>query len=283
MNWRKYYQTVQILSLDVAFGALASGMMVVVFVPQAMPLIWYFLLPTSVWVIYTADHLLDAWRLQDQAHTPRHLFHFRHFRWIFPIWLLGLIFCLLVAPFLIPRALVYFGLAMGGLVLIHLGLIQLIGDRISRFLHKELGVGLIYAAGIWGGPMVLAQDAVPPYVWTCALQFLLLALINLLVFSIYEMHIDEQDGHTSFVRAIGRPQAQSWIVGLSVGIAGLALIGSFFSPCFPYWATQGVYLQMMGLLLWISRDPRRFAHGEAYRLWGDAAFLFPIFYQFYEL
>lgn len=54
--------------------------MVACYLDFAMPWSWYVVLPLAVWVIYTGDHLLDAYRLQDQASTPRHRFHHRHFK-----------------------------------------------------------------------------------------------------------------------------------------------------------------------------------------------------------
>lgn len=276
MKIRQVYAYCQILSLDVALGALFSGMMVADLLSIPMPPIWYLLLPVSVWVIYTADHLLDAYRLQQSAHTARHLFHHRYFSRIFPIWLFGILFCIAAGLFWVPLPILWFGLGMGGWVLIHLGLVQLIGSRISRFLHKELGVGTIYAAGVWGGAMVLTAVPLSWEIWLCALQFLGLALVNLLVFSIYEYQTDELDGHTSFVRAIGPEQARKWVAGF--GALGIAMVvlqvgvvneGAMF-------VVQLIYLSMLGILLWINASPKRFGPNERYRLIGDGVFLLPV-------
>ncbi|MEZ5145535.1 MAG: hypothetical protein R2759_00215 [Bacteroidales bacterium] len=41
---------------------------------------YWFILPIAVWVVYTSDHLVDAYRLKEKAHTPRHLFHHQNFQ-----------------------------------------------------------------------------------------------------------------------------------------------------------------------------------------------------------
>jgi hypothetical protein len=47
------------------------------------------LLATSVWLIYAADRALDAWR--GSGDRPRHQFYRRHWRAVFPCWILA--FC----------------------------------------------------------------------------------------------------------------------------------------------------------------------------------------------
>lgn len=247
--------------------------MVAQLVGQPMPWVWWLALPLSVWVIYTTDHLLDAYRLQARASTPRHRFHHRHFRPIALLWGLGLLSCLSWIPWLAPPRLLWFGLGMGGLVLLHLGLVFLVKDRTSLLLIKELGVGGIYAAGVWGGPLVLHPEHWPPGVGAWFGQFFLLAMINLLAFSMYEHDIDERDGHTSFVRAIGLGRTRRLILGLGLGVLALgAWRGGVGAQAA---GVQGVYALMLGVLWLVSFQPHWFAPGERYRIWGDAVFFLP--------
>jgi hypothetical protein len=276
MKIGKIYASFRILSLDVVLGGLASGTMVANILDVKMPTHWYWILPLSIWVMYTADHLLDARRLQDQAHTPRHLFHHRYFKPIFVLWSLGLAVCLSVVPFLIGRELFYFGFFMGFMVLGHLLLVKLIGSRTSRLFHKELGVALIYTFGVWGGPMVLTAAPLGLVHWVCLGQFLLLALVNLLLFSMFEAEIDEMDGHTSFVRAIGREGARNWIWGMALLIVLLAacLLLDREPPILLVWVQLIFVLMLLGLLL-IMLKPALFCKREAYRSLGDGVFLLP--------
>ena len=266
----------RILSLDVVIGAVASGSLVIWWLEHPMAIGWWLSLPLSVWVIYTADHLMDAHRLKERAHTPRHLFHHQHFRSILVCWLIGIGICLFLLPFFINQQILTFGLGMGVLVLGHLGLVRLIGNRISWLFHKELGVGMIYACGIWGAPVLEAQVPFSSPLLLPFLQFFLLAMINLLVFSAYEWEIDELDGHTSFVRAIGKKNTQWLIVGLAIVIIGLGggVLGQYdFSE--KSLKLQGIYLIMLAILLLISFVPGWFQEKERYRTWGDGIFLLP--------
>lgn len=269
------FRYVSLLSLDVVLGSLASALLVLRVVEVDMPLSWWLVLPISVWVIYTADHLLDAYRLKGGAHTERHLFHHHHFLPIGIVWLFLLLTAGLVIPFFLPQKIIFFGYAMGGLVLLHLGLVWLVGNKTSIFLQKELGVGLIYCLGIWGGPYVLhgVYPALSDLLLFC--QFFFLAMMNLLIFSHYEAATDELDGHTSLVRALGTKKAiwtvrGLWCINLAIG--GYLLFTAFSEEVL---SVQLVYLLMGGILIWINEDPKTFLRNENYRYWGDGAFIFP--------
>ncbi len=275
---KRLYRLMRILSLDVVLGAVASGSLVVWWLGQPMPWVWWVALPLSVWVIYTTDHLLDAYRLRERASTARHRFHYRYFRPLVVAWGLGLGSCLSWIPWLAPLELWVFGLGMGGLVLLHLGLVYLVGDRTSWLFTKELGVGGIYSAGVWGAPLVFAWGQWSVTTLYLFGQFALMALINLLAFSLYERHIDERDGHTSFVRAIGPQQARRLIGGLAVLVVGLGGGAWTTAPATQQGSllgVQGLFALMLGVLLGVSYYEAWFAWRERYRVWGDLVFWFP--------
>jgi hypothetical protein len=270
------------LSLDVVLGAIFSASMVVWLLDKPMPEIWWVALPMAVWVIYTSDHLMDAYRLKGAAHTPRHLFHYRYFKPIALIWLVLLLFCMTWVAYAVPTEMLYLGFGMGGLVLLHLGLVSLIGDKISWLLHKELGVGLIYAVGIWGGPFVMYEElrALAPIILFA--QFFLLCMINLLFFSLYEAETDRWDGHTSFVLAIGKRPTLGIILFLAGAIVGMGIwMGINESENQAFMIIEGIYGLMLMLLLAISFLPAFFRQNERYRFYGDGAFLVPVLVWFF--
>ena len=271
----RIYTFLQILSIDVVLGGLASGAMAAKILEVNMPRIWWLALPISIWVIYTADHLMDAYRLKDQAHTPRHLFHHQHFKPILFIWLLMFGSCISWIAWLVPVDMLFLAFCMGGLVLMHLGLVKLIGNKVSWLFHKELGVGGIYAAGVWGGPAVLAWEKIGILEVEMFIQFLILALINLLIFSMYEMETDQKDGHTSFVRAIGVRNTKILIISMSICLCILGLHSLIGIDGLLYYTVQGVYGGMMIVFLILSFFEHRFKKYELYRVLGDGAFLLP--------
>ncbi len=59
-----------------ALAALGGGVMATRVTGALMPRTFYLLLPLSVWVVYTPDHLLDARRQAAPPPTPRHRVQF---------------------------------------------------------------------------------------------------------------------------------------------------------------------------------------------------------------
>lgn len=272
------YDLARVLSLDVALGALGGGCMAAAYLGQQMLWVWYLLLPAAVWVIYTLDHLLDARRLGDKASTVRHRFHVRHFKAL--AWVAGTLAaaCLgmALAFMLVPG--IMFGLAMGGMVALHLLLVRWVGSRISPWLVKELGVATVYAVGIWGLPLIRSGQwqtlaGILPMV-----QFLLLALVNLLEFSLFELETDAKDGHSSYVQALGRRRSIRVIrllLALTIAL-GVALL--LVSDDGAVLRIEAIYALMAGLLGVLLHWKAWFSIHERYRAWGDGAFLLPYLY-----
>ena len=238
----------------------------------------------AVWLIYTLDHLLDARRLGETASTPRHKFHHRYFRQVSWVWgILALLECILVFWQLETMA-IWFGLVMGGITLLHLALVKVVGDRTSPLLIKESGVAFVYAAGVWGLPILITGAWERLETDLLFFQFLLLALINLLLFSYFELETDEKDKQTSFVRAIGERKSV-WFIGLLLLLMPLTEIISFLWVS--DWSSglwvRGILWGMWLILAALWAFPKWFSNYERYRTWGDGAFLLPILSLLWEV
>lgn len=271
-----WYRHAQVLSLDVAAGALASGCLAAWWYAVPMPWAWYLELPLAVWVAYTADHLLDAHRLGSRANTHRHRFHVQYFMPILILWLLADGIGAVIAIWL-PVEILLFGLVLIGATMLHFGLVWLIRGRTSLWLTKELAVAVIYSAGVWGGPWTLAGRRISLPDLIPFIQFFLLAIMNLLLFAWFEHDEDEAAGHSSYVRAIGKPVARK----LLAGIQGTFLILAIVLPI----STSGseksllmelILLAMFGMLSGIYFAPKWFSQHDRYRLFGDLVFLLPL-------
>ncbi len=248
-----------------------------------MPWSWYVILPLAVWTTYTGDHLLDAMRLRELASTARHQFHYRHLTLLFGIAIAAAVCAVVLALLFLGQTGFYFGLGMGAVVLLHLAIVKFVGERSSPWLVKELGVATIYAAGIWGLPLILSgkwgtREAMVP-----ALQFLLFALVNLLEFSLYEYESDTADGQTSFVRAIGRKGAIRFIRLILAGAAGLGAFLLASVEGLTLVRIEMIYALMALVLAALIYKPVWFMPHERYRVWGDAAFLIPVLYPLMAL
>ena len=281
----KPYAQLRLLSVDVVAGAVGAGIMVSRWTGAEMEWPFFVVLGFCVWLVYTLDHLLDARRLGDKASTDRHRFHHRHFKTLGIVWLVLAAIAGTLAFWKLGEQGIWFGVGMSGLTLLHLFLVKLVGDKTSPFLTKEMGVALVYAAGIWGLPAIKSGAWQEPIFWCGFGIFFLLATINLIEFSIYEVEIDENDGHTSFVRALGKKRARRLVLGLLF----LTAFGLLFLFIFDWkhasesgrlmveTATrlQWIYLLMLLLLNALFQYPRYFGINERYRAWGDGAFLIP--------
>jgi hypothetical protein len=275
----RIYSLVRIVSLDVAAAALGGGILAMRVIGSTPRPSFYWLLPAGVWVAYTLDHLLDAHRIGPDASTPRHRFHYEHatILWIVAAIISGI--CAIGGWI----GLSWFGLTyaavMCALVIVHETIIKLAGNRASPLLIKELGVAIVFTAGVWGMPWLRYRLDTGQWLgWPVLLmvQYFLLAVVNLIEFSIYESKSDFADGHTSFVLAIGRRRSRKVVTALLVLLIAIGPLAILFRPTHIVIACETIYLAM-SIGLWIVlANPLFAARAERYRTIGDGVFLLPL-------
>jgi hypothetical protein len=145
---------------------------------------------------------------------------------------------------------------------------------------KELGVALVFTAGVWGMPWLRHRlDSGGWFGWPVVLllQYFLLAVVNLIEFSIYEWKIDTAHRQTSFVRGIGRERARQIVMVLLAAQVPIGLTA--FVWCYPHrlvWMVEAVYMVMCGGLWVVLLMPQFAARLERYRTIGDGVFLLPL-------
>jgi hypothetical protein len=103
------------------------------------------LLVAAVWLIYSADRMLDAWRGSD--HRPRHEFCRRHWRTLLPVWagvfsLTGFFAWMALAPEMFIR-----GVLLLAAVVVYFLAVHALPARLLRYWPKEAMVGLLFALG----------------------------------------------------------------------------------------------------------------------------------------
>ncbi len=187
------------LSIDIAIGAVMSAVFAnTVFRFRAEA--WYYLvLFLSVWVVYTADHLIDALKNKEKTFSRRHLFYYRHFRSVvYAIVVLTLAIAHLLYAHFQP-VLLGFGLAIGSSSAMYLFFVSR-SKRPSLWLMKELYVALIYTAGIWGFPVWMRAPFAWKF-WLFPFRFFLLVFFVLLVYSRYDAEEDRKDGYFGMASA----------------------------------------------------------------------------------
>ena len=254
------------LSLDVVAGAACGGLLAEHMARARMLPGWWIALLTAVWCVYTGDHLLDARRATAGPATYRRAFHRRHAKTLAAALAAATLAGLAAAWTLRPPVRL-FGVGLTAAVLAYLASAQ--GLILPR-LPKEPMAGLLYAAGIWGGPIVMGLGSTPALLVAASLQALA-AILNLLMVGVFETRVDLEEGHRSFALRWGRERARGWILTaslLGVVAAGvLVLLRPIERDVFAILA-----LQIAAPMVLLIAD-RWFEKNERYRYWGDSVFL----------
>ncbi|MEM0938527.1 MAG: hypothetical protein AAF600_00305 [Bacteroidota bacterium] len=256
------YRKAQYLSLDIVLGAVIllrffSNTLVV-----DPPFVAYFLLGSSVWIVYTFDHIRDAKKAKICSRL-RYQFHLRNEKNLRIIVLVFIVVCIGMT-FYIRLSIFISGVFLAGFSVIYL----LVQDLLARKGLKEFYVALVYTLGILIVPFVLKGL----FELKIFISLFLLSYTNLIVFSWFEKEEDIYDGFTSLATYVSDSVLQKIILsmislGISISISSdLTKTGIFFLAGFFVYAT--LFLQAK----WSRKNCR-------FRTIGDGIFLMPILYE----
>lgn len=262
----KIYQFINILSLDVMAGAVICS---IFFADIFQTYVRYDTLLTlglTVWIIYTIDHLRDAMLIPTPASTDRHRFHQRYFKAIFAALVVALIADFVMVWFVPTDVLLY------GFVLWFLVLLYLVFQRYLKFL-KEFFVACLYTMGVLLPSIATMSGVLHPVHFVLIGKFFITALMNLLLFSLFDQTQDRKQQQHSFV---------TWF-GASSTKAGILFLGSFniLTGLWLWsfdWRVAAIFIAMNAMLLTILLLQKHLLSNNYYRILGDAVFLIPLFY-----
>lgn len=262
-----WYRALNLLSLDVAGGAVISALFFArIFAIHILPWGWMSL-GLTVWIIYTADHLIDAHRTQVPAASTRHRFHQKYFRTILTIWSAAVI-CDVVLIMLIRKAVLHWGLGLSVTVIIYF-LVQ----PYLKYI-KEIVGAFLYCAGVLLPVIALSGGSVDPVARITIAPFALTVLCNLILFSFMDLGRDKQDHHHSLATELGERKTRivlSILFSLNSVLLLIGAVSHLYSG-----ATLTVLASMNGLLLLIFLFRKRLGADEKFRLLGDAIFFIPL-------
>jgi 4-hydroxybenzoate polyprenyltransferase len=226
---------------------------------------WWVSLLCAVWCVYTFDHLMDARRAGPEPTTARHAFHRRHARAL-SVALVGVAMVGLAAAWTLRPPVRLFGLGLGLAVLVYLASAQ---SLILADLPKEPIAGILYAAGIWGGPIIMG-DRPAPWLIVAAALHALAAVLNLVMIGVFEVEADRFQGHRSIALRAGTDRTRAFV--LIAGAVGASAAAAFAlgAPSFTGFAVLALQVVTPAVLLLAHRWAVR---RERYRTWGDAVFL----------
>ena len=225
----------------------------------------YLALGSAIWIIYTIDHLLDT---QNALATDRRKFHRKHLHKL--VFITGIVIILaLINIYFLPLVVIKYGALLSALCVGYLMLVYFV----RGLWFKEILVAIGYACGVYLAPFALVSSLSLIDFITCV-QIILVALINLCVFSYYDREKDYTEGFGSIVASMGVRKTQ-WLiqalVTISVILSLLVMIQvSHFA------VVSSIFLAMslvLGMIFWL---PKYFAENERFRLIGDGVFYLPL-------
>ena len=172
--------------------------------PILQPMFLALTLGAAVWLIYTADRLLDARRIKDWAlSTPRHRFAKRYSVPLLIVWVavLGLAFWMATSK--IPVIFFSEGIRIALLVVFYFVIRLMKNSDLQIILPKEVCCGFIFAIGSTF-PVFVIEGDLGSDIWTGEfLLFGLLCVLNCVVISIWEWREDAaNDSGAVLVRVI---------------------------------------------------------------------------------
>jgi len=262
----KLYQYVNILSVDVAAGALICSLFFARIFQVAVSAYALAALVLTVWVIYTIDHLRDARTIRTVASTDRHRYHQRYFRIILVI-LLVVIAADFVLIWFMPRRVLVAGLILWGIVLVYL-----IFQRYLKFL-KEFFVALLYTAGVLLPSFATTTSDLHLVHWVLIGKFFITAWMNLLLFSLFDYKEDQDQKQHSFVTWFGTASTRRGVLSLGLLNILLGIVLWTFDP-----AVALIFISMNLMLLVILFFQKDLVSNNYYRFLGDAVFFIPVMY-----
>jgi len=266
------YRFLNLLSLDVVAGAIICAAFFARLFTVAIRSQGLVALGLTVWIIYTADHLLDARKLKREASTERHRFHQKNFAMLASLVVIAAVIDASQLAFIRRPVL------LSGMLLTMIIVVYFVGQRYLKYL-KEFFAAILYSGGVLLLPLSLREQPLTTVYALMVLQFFVIALINLLLFSLFDHRQDERDARQSFATFFGAEVTKKLLVILFVMnvaffIALLMLGGKVL--LFPT-----LLLAAMNALLFVIMVRRTyFSIHDRYRLLGDAVFMIPLAYLF---
>lgn len=262
----KSYRLFNRLSLDVVSGAVVGSLFFAKIYGVAISYPALISLALTVWLIYTADRLLDVQDIEGAAASERHRFHQQHLKKM--KYAAGMVMIVDIALiFFMPEEVIKHGIFLTGVVVAYI--------LLRRKLHilKELLIASLYTAGVllpaWPHDQLRLVQYFP------ILLFFLIALINLILFSWYERENDLKDKTDSVATLVDASTIRFILKGLFI-ITFSGSLYLFLQPVYHFMSL--VFLTMTIVLFLIFKYNTFFVTNDYYRLAGDAVFLFPIFY-----
>jgi len=265
----RIYRYFQFLGLDIVLGALASSCFASRLFQARPGMIWWITLALTVWLLYTGDHMLDAWRQRKKVKREMHQFLLRHRKVI--LYALGVVAAVdvILVLNLLEREVFKFALILAGLVLLFYAMRHVFRKNRVLFIPGEFFVLLLYLAGTWLGPVVMADAVFESSQALVALLFAAVLLMNLGVISLYDLQLDSRMGISSLAQILGKKSTRNLLITTGVGIYLASLLEFLVFESSRYTQFALILCGMASILLLEVFLPSRFRRNDVYRWTAD--------------
>jgi hypothetical protein len=246
-----------------------------------VPLQWPVMLSlsTSVYIIYTLDHVLDGLKWKEKSLALRHFIHFKYRQIFLVLAALALIGLAFFVYLFLDKISIRFGLIVSLSVLVYF-ILNFIFRKLFRKLVplKETMVAIIVASCFIALPAMQAKMNLQWPVLILFVGLVAMNLSNLLMFSYYDYEVDRKARFSGTSKVISQERLKLFIVSL----IGIGLIASIYSSILLHFNLLqiSVLIVMHFQLLVIALFEDIYKKNERYRFWGDIIYLYPLFYFF---
>lgn len=263
-------------SLLIPLGALSTGYFFFRYANSAQSIWFFWLLPSSMWLIYSFDHVLDGFRSAAYEQLPeRYSLSFRIRKYLFPLYAfiagLNVVLAILHLDIL--------SLLAGIAIALWVGLYLLLthyrkGGKIGGG-RKEFNIAAVVTTGMGIFPFLPEwKSLLNPDVYLLLLCFFLINLANLRLFSRFDVSDDLRLGMASSAVEDDRKNARS-VQRLLVMAFGICALWLLVVPVPVKMSAMIAMLLLLNGTMIINQWKERFEINNAYRFWGDFIYLLP--------
>ena len=261
-------------------GTLAVGYMATRILHVSANPIWWIILPMSVWIVYTLDHIIDSYKNKTEAVIYRHKFHYLNRKSISIVMIFTGTTTLILSVLFLDTQIIILGILLSLVIAFYFALIFFFKQKRSIFLQKELIIAIAYTTGIFMAPLYWYGSLPSFSVIVVIFNIFILAWFEGIMISWFDYDNDIKDGHTSFTILFGKRNTRQFLILGHMIIEIITIIFLVITPFnIVFWALL-VTLVMNLLLGFIIIFPHSFAQNNYYRIIGETVFLLPVLVVF---
>ncbi len=269
-------QIMQFLSLDIVIGTVAVGYMATKVLEVRANPVWWIVLPLAVWVVYTLDHIIDAYKKKREAAISRHNYHYlNRIPIIVVVSIIGLITMALSLLYL-NYHIVKMGIILSITVGIYFLLLFLQKDKKNAMVQKELYIAIIYTVGIFMAPIYWHGSVPSIPIIIIAISISLLVWAEGIMISWYDYENDTIDGHNSLTILFGKKNARRFAIVLHLFVETVLVLVLLTTTLTSIVIFSMLIILLMNLILGLLiLFPYSFLSNTYHKLIGETVFLLP--------